>query len=233
MSAAGWPSRERRLAVDGTASLVESRPSVSAVVRTQGVSGPSALLIASLRRGSQVTPFFIGLAALGDEIQDLNLSVVLINDAPEDEALGEALRAELPLLAGRMKVSIFTNTHSPGPVGAANHGLRMALALGCDAILWNPETELLPGVLREVVAVSKLESAHLGRQPAIEHWVDLRFTPLETGSEAGSRQGGRGSPGLFGAPAADHLHAHQRWPLLLHPPSHAGGVRRIRPGLRR
>ena len=119
--------------------------------------GPSALLIVGLRSAGPVSAFFAGLARLGDEIQDLNLSVVLINDAPEDDELAEALRAELPPLAGRLNVSVFSNVHSLGPILVANHGLRMARALGCDALLWDPQTELLPGVLREVIAVSQTD----------------------------------------------------------------------------
>ena len=137
-------------------------PGRRAVYRRAGASyerllGPSLLLIVSLRDVEPVPGLLASLMSIADEIGDLNASVVLLKDASEDDDLSAALNDQLPGLAGRIRVLLLNTAGAPGAVGSANHGLRMALELGADALILDPGVALSPGALTELAAVATLD----------------------------------------------------------------------------
>jgi GT2 family glycosyltransferase len=119
---------------------------------------PPLLIIIPLYRNAALVSALLGsLARCGDELDRSELSILLINDSPEDDELAQTLERELPILRRHYDVTLHTNAANQGFTLTANFGLEYALRHARDVVLLNSDTLVFPGALREMREVAYLD----------------------------------------------------------------------------
>ena len=137
----------------------DARSTRSALSRTDS---PVVLVVPFYRQSHLVLRVFECLVGLRDELRRESVSVVFINDSPEDQNLGDAL-AKCEARGKELEVcfEVWTNPENQGFVKTANRGLRRCNELKADALLLNSDTQMFPGTISELRAVARTE-AHIG-----------------------------------------------------------------------
>lgn len=118
---------------------------------------PLLIVVPLYRNAGLLSGLARSLTACADELERAAVSILLINDSPDDADLVQALARELPALRERYTVELRQNERNIGFVGSANRGFETALARGCDVLLLNSDTIVFPGALRELRAVAYLD----------------------------------------------------------------------------
>ena len=119
---------------------------------------PPLLIIVPLYRNAALVPGLFGsLARCCDDLDRADISILLINDSPDDVELAQALEREAPALRRHFDVALHTNAENKGFTLTANFGLEYALERNCDVLLLNSDTLVFPGALREMRDVAYLD----------------------------------------------------------------------------
>lgn len=122
--------------------------------------GASGILVAvPLYRSPELLPPLVdALTAMKPELAQLNATVVLINDSPDDlELTVELTSAEDRLAAAAVDLEIWTNPRNLGFIVTANRALEAGLKSGRDVILLNSDALPRPGAFAEMAAVAYLD----------------------------------------------------------------------------
>jgi GT2 family glycosyltransferase len=119
---------------------------------------PPLLIIVPLYRNASLVPGLFGsLTRCCDDLDHSEVSILLLNDSPDDQELAQALERNLPSLRRHYDVTLHTNAQNQGFTLTANFGLEFALERGSDVLLLNSDTLVFPGALREVRDVAYLD----------------------------------------------------------------------------
>lgn len=121
-------------------------------------SATSLLIAVPFYRNERLVPRFVdSLIACAEEIRALDARVILLNDSPSYAPLTAALNEAVAKIGTGFPVEVRTNPTNLGWLKTANIAMREAAARGADVILFNSDTVIFPGALREMAAVSRLD----------------------------------------------------------------------------
>lgn len=104
-----------------------------------------------------VEPFMASLAACAEEIRDLTARVILFDDSPDYPALGEALDRAVQAHASDLPVVVRRNASNLGWLKTCNVAMQEADSAGADVLLFNSDTVIFPGAIREMLRVAQLD----------------------------------------------------------------------------
>ncbi len=122
------------------------------------MSSTSLLVVVPLYKQPELLPaLFQSLINVADEIVKLNASVLLINDSPDDSALGDALLEQMPALQAAVPVRLHVNAENLGFVRSCNYAMAQALQTGADILLLNSDALVTSGALTEMAEVALLD----------------------------------------------------------------------------
>lgn len=139
-----------------TNSSAETRP--SPMTLSAGATSPSLIIAVPFYRNEQlVEPFVRSLAACAKEIRDLNAQVVLFNDSPDYAPLAQALENAVRPIENDFAISVRRNATNMGWLKTCNVAMHEADNVGANILLFNSDTIIMPGAIREMVRVSKLD----------------------------------------------------------------------------
>lgn len=111
------------------------------------------LFIVPLYKNAHLIPaLFKSIAAA--EFSAFDSRVLFINDSPNDIDLTTALEAHISQLPESCHAVLLLNEANSGFIKSCNKGLKIALAEGRDAILFNSDALLTPGALKEMAEVA-------------------------------------------------------------------------------
>jgi GT2 family glycosyltransferase len=120
----------------------------------------AALIIAVpfYRNEHLVDPFIRALQTCAAEIRALNARVILFDDSPDHPALGAALDQAATAIGGAFRVAVRHNSTNLGWLRTCNIAMAEADAAGADVLLFNSDTVIFPGALREMARIARLDA---------------------------------------------------------------------------
>lgn len=135
-----------------TAFQAGTRKSVAGVVR------PALIIAVPFYKNEHlVDPLVRSLSACAAEIREINACVLLFNDSPDYPALGQALDKAGASIGDAFPAEVRHNQTNIGWLKTCNIAMQEAREAGADVLLFNSDTFIFPGALREMVRVSKLD----------------------------------------------------------------------------
>lgn len=150
-----WGSDGYRTGSMETASRAEARTIAAA---PNNVDAALIVAVPFYRNEQLVDPLVRSLVACAAEIRDLNARVVLFNDSPDYPALDDALNLAVKTIGSAFRVSVRRNAVNLGWLKTCNLVMQEANAAGADLLLLNSDTMVMPGALREMIRVSRLDA---------------------------------------------------------------------------
>ncbi|MDP3495349.1 MAG: glycosyltransferase [Hyphomonadaceae bacterium] len=120
---------------------------------------PASLIIAVpfYRNERLVDPMVRSLIASAEEICEANAQVILFDDSVDYPALAAALDEAVAKIGGSFPVRVHSNAVNQGWLKTCNLAMERANQIGADIILFNSDTIISPGAIREMVRVSRLD----------------------------------------------------------------------------
>lgn len=117
-----------------------------------------SVIIPLYRNADLVAPLLNSLSDCRVELAELQCTVILINDSPDDAALASELAQAVHSFPVEVPCKIVANQANLGFLKSANSACQDAVASGTDVILLNSDTLLFPGAFREMQRVAYLDS---------------------------------------------------------------------------
>lgn len=105
-----------------------------------------------------VAPFMRGLRSVAGELVQARASVWLYNDSPDHEGLRAALAEAVAEGIPGVPMQVLANEENLGFIGTCNRAFDRAIEDDADVLLLNSDTEVTPGAIAEIVAVSSLDA---------------------------------------------------------------------------
>jgi GT2 family glycosyltransferase/glycosyltransferase involved in cell wall biosynthesis len=120
---------------------------------------PIDLIIPFYRNVELVSPLFRSLQqpAVLEELARVDVSIIAINDSPEDTELAEGLQRALECFGSQVPCDLVKNERNLGFVQAVNRALRMTVERKHHALLLNSDTVVFPGAFAEMCEVANLD----------------------------------------------------------------------------
>lgn len=115
------------------------------------------IIIPFYRGAHLVAPLFDSLKTCSQEIAQLQCTLILINDSPEDQELDASLTSAVEALAETVPCKLKKNTTNIGFVKSVNAAAMDAVHAGADVILLNSDTTVFPNAFREMQRVAYLD----------------------------------------------------------------------------
>lgn len=113
--------------------------------------GSSLVVIIPLYKNEHlIAPLFEGLASCSNELDEIDVTILIINDSPDHQPLAAILAEEIGKLPFSDKCILINNEANKGFIASSNIGLEYAREHNSDALLLNSDTILFPGAISEM-----------------------------------------------------------------------------------
>lgn len=124
----------------------------------RGKKGGIKLIIAVpfYKRPDLAESLIKNLSELSDELQKLDISLVFVNDSPDDDLLRTSLRGAQAILKG-VQLTLLENPTNLGFLKSVNQVFALAVDAKSDVIVLNSDCRIASGALTELISVSRLD----------------------------------------------------------------------------
>lgn len=132
-------------------------PAIDTPTARSSVDAALIVAVPFYRNEHLVDPFVKSLVACSAELQELNARVIFFNDSPDHAPLGDALASAALGIGTQFQFRVETNPSNFGWLKTCNVAMREAHHSGADLLLFNSDTVVAPGALREMSRVAQLD----------------------------------------------------------------------------
>lgn len=137
------------------ASVQAGRRQIAAA--TSCVDATLIIAVPFYRNEHLVDPMVRSLVSCAGEIQELRARVILFDDSPDYPALAEALNHAEKTIGASFPVRVQRNIENQGWLKTCNIAMEEANRIGADILLFNSDTIVIPGAIREMARISRLD----------------------------------------------------------------------------
>jgi len=132
-----------------------ANPAIEAntILTTAGSYRPIHIVLPFYRNPDLVTSVFESLLLCGQELSDLQCSLIVIDDSPTNE-LDLILQQSVRAMSRFIPARVIKNEINLGFVKSSNIGIGQALQQRCDTLLLNSDTQLFPGAISNMRKVA-------------------------------------------------------------------------------